>query len=132
MPYSASYNDLFALEFQNYPEDQQNAVVSFVATFMSVGLRDFRNYPGKISHSWKGLDPKHPDFAYTSSNNLWHYHLGLPNYTTSISGQYLTSDIVLHFEWPHRGDSIHLVDTCYHYLKNKFYIPAPKYLVKSP
>ncbi|QOQ75820.1 hypothetical protein IMF22_01720 [Pseudomonas poae] len=132
MPYSASYNDLFALEFQNYPADQQNAVVGFVTTFVACGLRDFSRYPGKIAPSWGGLDPSHPDYAYTTTNHLWHYHLGVPVYTPSISGRYLTSDIVLHFEWPHRGSSIHLVDTCYHYLKNSFYIPAPKYLVKSP
>jgi hypothetical protein len=129
LAYSVSYNDLFALEFQNYPLDQQTAVLKFVETFLAHGLSDFKMYPGKISPSWRSLIRGSADYNYAHSNHLWHYHLGVPIFN-SVHTKYQTSDVVLHFEWPGKGRSIHLVDTCYHYLNGKFYVPQPKYLAK--
>lgn len=134
MTYVVRYNTKFAVEFANYPEPQQFAVLNFANTFQNHGLSDFARYEGKISPSWSGLETTDPVYVYTNQNNLWHYHIGIPNYR-SVHGKYKTSDVVLHFEWPDwksQGDTIHLVDTYDHHLANgEFYIPPPGYLTKE-
>lgn len=128
MTYIVHFNNQFALEFANYPPPQQNAVLTFAQTFQQHGLGDFNRYQGKISPSWAGLDPADPVYVYTKSNALWHYHIGIPRYTVQHN-KYMTSDVVLHFEWPYQGNEIHLVDTYDHYRADgSFYIPPPKYV----
>lgn len=128
MTYIVHFNNQFAVEFANYPAAQQTAVLTFAQTFQQHGLGNFALYPGKISPSWASLDPSDPNYVYTKSNALWHYHIGIPTYTVQHN-KYMTSDVVLHFEWPYQGTEIHLVDTYDHYRADgTFYIPPPKYL----
>jgi hypothetical protein len=87
------------------------------------------NTKEKLPPSWSGLEQSNPNYDYTRNNNLWHYHIGLPNYV-AVHGQYKTSDMVLHFQWPNKGDFINLVDMYYHYKASDgtFYLPPPSYL----
>lgn len=132
MTYIVQFNEQFAVEFVNYPATQQNAVMTFAQTFQLHGLSDFTRYQGKISPSWAGLAQSDPNYNYTKSNALWHYHIGIPNYQVRHN-KYMTSDVVLHFEWPNQGSEISLVDTYDHYRADgSFYIPPPQYLSSKP
>lgn len=85
-------------------------------------------YQGKFSPSWKGLNPNSDQFKYTYQNKLWHYHLGLPEYTKSQFFEYYTSDWVLHFIKISNAEII-LVDLYQHYTADgSFYIPNQDYL----
>jgi hypothetical protein len=132
LPFTVDYGKQFAIEFKNYPLDQQNAIVKFALTFQEHGLFDFSKYEGKISQSWKGIEPTDPLYNYAFSNNLWHYHVGIPDYKPSKYGNpYLTSDYVLHFQ---RNSSTHitLVDILFHYhADGRFHLPSEKYLEKD-
>jgi hypothetical protein len=120
---------LFAVEFTRYPQDQQNAILKFALTFQEYGLDDFSKYEGKISPSWKGLAPTEPRYHYAFSNNLWHYHVGIPDYRPSKHGNnYLTSDYVVHFQ-VNSKNHITLVDILFHYhADGRFHLPSEKYL----
>lgn len=122
------YSHRFAIEFENYTLDQQTAVLKFLDIFEQYGLKDFSVYQGKFSPSWKGLDPNSDKFKYAFKNKLWHYHIGLPEYTKSQFFEYHTSDWVLHFI-KFSDDYIVLVDLYQHYtIDGVFYIPSQDYL----
>jgi hypothetical protein len=129
MSYTVDFKKKFAGEFKNYEKDQRLKVLEFAQTVQEQGLKNFSIYPGKITPSWDGeeysLDPV---WQYAWKNDLWHYHIGLPEYRT-VHNQYKTSDWVLHFQWVNKGRKIDLVDMCYHYtVDRKFYIPSAEYL----
>ncbi|UKY38199.1 hypothetical protein [Pantoea dispersa] len=129
--YTVSFGKLFAKEFANFTESDQDKVLDFTDRFEQCGLGDFTQYVGKISPSWANLDSDHPNFTYAMSNSLWHYHIGLPKYTQRHA-KYFTSDWVVHFQWRQGDTHIHLVDMCYHYTADgKFYLPGPQYLEKA-
>lgn len=128
--YQVSFLPAFQREFKNFPVDQQDKVLDFIETYEEYGLTDFSKYEGKISPSWRGLETTDPNYTYTRSNHLWHYHIGIPTYK-SVHSTYKTSDMVLHFQWPNKGEKINLVDMYYHYTNGgDFYLPTPQYLVK--
>lgn len=127
MKYTWKFSDLFAKEFSNFPVDQQDSIVDFIATYQDEGLSDFSKYEGKISPSWHG-NGSEEDKQYAKDNHLWHYHVGIPDYQ-QVHNTYKTSDYVLHFQWKFKGNHIALVDLCYHYRSDgSFYIPSEKYL----
>lgn len=129
--YTVSFGKLFAKEFNNFNEKDQDKVLDFTEQFERYGLGDFTKYPGKIAPSWSNLDEEDPNFVYAMSNTLWHYHVGLPEYVQRHP-KYRTSDWVLHFQWKQGDNTIHLVDMCYHYTQDgKFYLPGPPYLDKA-
>jgi len=116
-------------EFPNYPEDQQIAITQFKINFEQYGLTNFSKYQGKIGPSWKNLQPNTSKYNYAISNNLWHYHIGLPTYTQSPHGNYYTSDWVLHFQWVKNSNECYIVDIYYHHTSDKdFYLPSVNYL----
>lgn len=126
--YTWSFKTKFSQEFSNFPEDQQNKILDFTEVYEIHGLSDFTMYEGKISPSWYGLVETDPAHAYAQLNHLWHYHIGIPTYTTR-HGKYKTSDMVLHFQWPDRGTHIDIVDVYYHYKSDgSFYVPSIGYL----
>lgn len=126
--YTHSFNKQFANEFKNFPQNQKDAITSFIFTFQSHGLADFSNYKGKIAPSWTGLDPNDPDYIYARENDLWHYHIGIPRYEQR-HGKYKTSDMILHFQWFNKGNHINIVDVYDHYdSEGNFYLPASEYL----
>jgi len=127
MPFTYAFKKRFALEFVNFPVEQQDKILDFAATFEMYGLSDFSKYVGKITPSWAGnADPAAYHFAL--QNELWHYHIGLPTYVTNHP-KFKTSDWVLHFQWKNRGDHIDLLDVYSHYKSDgTFYLPGIDYL----
>jgi hypothetical protein len=136
MTFSWDFKARFADEFERLREDQQDRVLDFTDLYEAHGLGDFSRYPGKITPSWKGLAQTDPDYQYTFDNCLWHYHVGLPTYKQSVSGRYMTSDWVLHFQWnawQTQGTHISLVDLYQHLTYDgKFWLPKPEYLQDKP
>ena len=133
--FSWSFNDLFANQFKNLSDKDQDCVLDFVETFEVHGLSDFTKYVGKITPSWKGLDTSVKEqkdvFEYAKANNLWHYHVGIPVYV-QVHGKYKTSEWVLHFQWVNGSNEIYIADMYDHYtVDGKFYIPAEQYLKKA-
>lgn len=127
--FTFSLGKQFATEFQYYTEEQQNAVLDFLDIYEQHGLSDFSMYQGKISPSWRGKNITADTFNYAYKYQLWHYHIGLPEYLKSRFKDYYTSDWVLHFIWEKQGTHIILVDLCYHYKADgSFHLPSEKYL----
>lgn len=126
--------DEFVKEYPNFPPNLQNAIVDFIYLVERYGFDHavFCHYKGKISPSWRNLSPTDPNYTYTYTNHLWHYHIGIPSYHLSPMGHYHTSDMVLHFIWHKKQDSIIIVDCTDHYRYDKsFWLPAPQYLTAS-
>ncbi|MFS7192754.1 MULTISPECIES: hypothetical protein [Serratia] len=133
--YTWSISSVFAKQFDNLSTGDQDCILDFTDIFEAHGLSDFKKYVGKISPSWKGLNVEDAEqkltFDYAKSNDLWHYHVGLPVYVKKHD-KYLTSDWVVHFQWKQGSNHIDIVDMCYHYTADgKFYIPKPEYLAKA-
>ena len=132
MSFTWGFKAKFADEFARLDDVQQDKVLDFTDLYEAHGLADFSRYPGKVTPSWKGLATNHPDYAFTYTNCLWHYHVGLPNYTPTIHGKYQTSDWVLHFQWKDwwmQGTHIDLVHLYQHLTwDGKFWLPKPDYL----
>jgi len=129
MKYTFSFKKQFAAEFPRYPKDQQDKILDFTDIYEQHGLTNFTKYPGKITPSWTGIYPPDPVYDYAWKNDLWHYHIGIPEYK-SVHGQYKTSDWVLHFQWVNGRRHIDLVDVCYHYKSDgTFYLPPAESLV---
>ena len=131
MSYEYVFSSKFAEEFAVYPADQQDKILDFIRIFESVGLADFSLYPGKISHSWAGLEPHDPNYQYAEANALWHYHVGIPEFQQTHE-KYQTSDWVLHFQWPDQGDFVKIVDIYSHYDRHgNFYMPPGEFLLEA-
>ncbi len=127
--FQVEYGKLFAIEFQNYPKDQQDAIVDFIEIFLNYGLVDFNKFEGKIAPSWKGLATDHPHYHFAKKHDLWHYHIGIPNYQKSQYGDYQTSDYILHFMLQNNRVTIVLIDTTSHYRSDgTFWFPRIEYL----
>ena len=128
MPYTWCVKKRFSREYINYPEDQRRKIFAFTQLFEQYGLDDFSKFEGKLAPSWSGLESSDPIYAYARKNDLWHYHIGIPEYIARHP-KYKTSDWILHFQWTAFGPHIDLVDTCYHYkLDGTFYLPDASYL----
>ena len=129
MSYTWEFGKQFAVEFSNYPEKQQNKILDFTDIYEEYGLSEFSKYQGKISPSWRGIDKTNPIYDFTYSNSLWHYHVGLPDYIKSKYNNYLTSDMILHFQWKNNSNHIRVLDITWHYKRNgEFWLPHSDYL----
>ncbi len=84
--YHVGMNRQFSIEFENYPEYQQDKILDFVNLFKKFGLSDFSKYDGKITPSWSSLKSSNPNYIYAKANNLWHYHEKSPDLHYSKSG----------------------------------------------
>jgi hypothetical protein len=127
MAYSYGFKKQFATEFANFPKPQQDKILDFADAFLLHGLGDFTKYVGKITPSWAG-NANSADYNFALSNELWHYHIGIPTYI-AVHPKYSTSDWVLHFQWKGKGDHIDLLDVYSHYRKDgSFYLPSIDYL----
>ena len=129
MSYTWEFGKKFAVEFKNYPENQQDKILEFTDIYEENGLSDFSKFQGKIAPSWRGIDKTHPIYDFTYSNSLWHYHVGLPEYIKSKYNNYLTSDMILHFQWKNNSNHIRVLDITWHYKRNgEFWLPNSDYL----
>ena len=129
MSYSWEFGKQFAVQFGRYPEDQQDKILDFTDIYEEFGLQDFSKYQGKIAPSWRGIDKTHPIYDFTYSNNLWHYHIGMPDYVKSKYNNYSTSDMILHFQRKDHIKHIRLLDITWHYKANgEFWLPTSECL----
>ena len=129
MDYTWEFGKQFAIEFTNYPVEQQNKILNFIETYQQFGLIDFTKFQGKIKPSWLGIDKLNPVYDFTYSNSLWHYHIGIPDYQKSKYNHYLTSDMVLHFQWKKQATHIRILHITWHYkATGEFWLPANEYL----
>ena len=129
MSYTWEFGKKFAVEFKNYPENQQDKILDFTDIYEENGLSDFSKFQGKIAPSWRGIEKTHPIYDFTYSNSLWHYHVGLPEYIKSKYNNYLTSDMILHFQWKNNSNHIRVLDITWHYKANGlFWLPTSEYL----
>lgn len=129
--YICTWNKLLLQQFQNFQPNIQLSISEFQTIFHNHGLNDFNKYPGKITCSWKNASAENA--AHAKTYNLWHYHIGYPNYTLSICGKYHTSDMVLHFQWDRSNvpNTIYLADIYDHRKSDgNFYLPPVSYLEK--
>ncbi len=46
--YLVKFHKQFAIEFKNYPKNQQDKILDFIETFEQHGLSDFAKYDGKL------------------------------------------------------------------------------------
>lgn len=125
MNYTWSVKNQFQTEFDNFPEDQQDKIIEFTDLYEVHGLNDFDVYEGKIAPSWSGADIDPDVHEYAKSNELWHYHIGIPEYR-EVHSKYKTSEWALHFQWPNKGNHIILVDLYTHYLSDGTYYLPPE------
>ena len=126
--FSWSLSSKFEKEFILLPTKDQDKIIEFTDVYEKFGLSDFSRYPGKITPSWNGQDISSTDRIYAQLNSLWHYHIGIPEYR-EVHQTYKTSDWVLHFQWPKKGNRIILVDLYSHYTSSgDFYLPPSSYL----
>jgi hypothetical protein len=123
MTFTVGFGPQWSREWKSYQPDQKLKVGEFIHLYQANGL-DPTVLPGRISPSWMNLQSTHPNFAYAKNNFLWHYHIGLPQYTKSVYGD-RTSDWVLHFQWVGRGSHIDLLELSTHQVMGKFYLPRP-------
>ncbi|EPZ0277592.1 hypothetical protein ACXIXE_003672 [Acinetobacter baumannii] len=129
MSYSWEFGKQFAIQFGRYPEDQQDKILDFTDIYEEFGLKDFSKYQGKIAPSWRGIDKTDPIYDFAYSNNLWHYHIGMPSYVKSKYNNYSTSDMLLHFQRKDHIKHIRLLDITWHYKANgEFWLPTTECL----
>lgn len=129
MKYTFTFRKRFAEEFDNLDKSQEDAILGFLVIYEDHGLVNLSKYQGKISHSWASKGIPKVDFRYAKKNSLWHVHVGLPYYRKSSKGDYLTSDVVLHFQWIDKGTHIQIVKLTPHYHPNRrFQLPDHTYL----
>ncbi len=125
--YTWGFKIKFANEYQKFPQYQIDKIDKFLDTYEVFGLMDKSKYEGKLSHSWK-VETTNPNHSYAKQNNLWHYHIGLPNY--KYGTPHKTSDLLLHFQWVYGSTHINLIDIYDHYKADgKFYLPSTAYLI---
>lgn len=128
MTFTVGYGPQWGREFPNYQADQKRQIALFVQTFQAYGL-DQTQHQGRISPSWMNVPKTDSRYAYTTTNWLWHYHLGLPQYTKAMGGD--VSDELLHFQWVYKSQHVDLIEVSRHYVMGKFYLPPTSSLPTS-
>jgi hypothetical protein len=130
MKYTFSVTRQFAGEVTRMDEKQRDLLGAFFDIYEVSGLKDQTVYPGRLSQSWHGLPPNHPNHIFSTKYSLWHYHCGYPKYETSKPWGN-TSDWLIHFQWVKDSTHIDVVDMYQHHTYNKqFYLPSQERLVE--
>lgn len=90
------FSEKFSHYFVNFPRQDKEKIIAFMAhvkQFGFVGLQG-RN---KSSDDVPTDDPNWlTKVRYAQQHSFWHYHIGIPYYSQSASGD-LTSEYVLHY-----------------------------------
>lgn len=118
----------FSLHFKSLllskTRKEQESIIDFVNDLKKYGLDSFSRYAGKFADTSNNLSPEDISFLYVKENNLWHYHIGHPNYR-QLHSKYQTSDWIVHFVWNKSLKEVKLVDyTPHHNDEGNFNIPA--------
>lgn len=113
----------FKSELKNYPKEDQNKIVDFLLHVKEKGFSELvgRNKP---SDDVPTDDPQWlKKVSYAQKYNLWHYHIGIPEYDTSGGIGNYTSKYILHYI---KGDGfIKIVDMTEH---PPFNLPSDSYV----
>jgi len=117
--------DEFIKQFKNFPELDQRKIYEFVTHVQKHGFNGLKGR-NKSSHN---VDKNDSNFAakvrYAIDNDLHRYHIGIPEYTQSPTGD-MTSEYILHYVRVNDNE-IRIVDMDRH---PPFKMPSEKYLVK--
>lgn len=122
---TVGFGKLFLQEYPNYPRAMQDSINNVRKIFLNHGLNKSK-YQGKIKNSWTGTKIT-ANKEFTNKNNLWHIHLGVPDFSPSPNGKYYTSDYVLHFQYnPTNPNHIRFIKATPHYSSNpkRFNLPT--------
>ncbi len=121
------FSQKFKTQLKNFPKADQLKIYAFYEHVKSKG---FEGLLGKnvVSDNVPTDDPSwHEKVTYAQRHNLWHYHIGIPEYQPSEVGDYLTSEYVLHYikSTKQGEDCITIVDMSSH---PPFELPKEEYL----
>lgn len=117
-----AFSKMFANNFRHFPKKDQDKINAFIYHVSLYGL----NHLTGRNKSSDNVHTDDPDFlkkiAKVRKHNLWHYHIGIPNYETAGNGDKV-SEYVLHYI---RGeDYIKIVDLDSH---PPFTLPSDEYI----
>lgn len=105
------YGEKFRKHLKNFPKNDQLKIRQFVEHIEQFG---FDGLTGRNKSS-DNVPKDNPNWAkivaYAQAHQLWHYHIGIPTYTLSDSGDF-TSEYVLHYV--KGNDFIKIVDLSAH------------------
>ncbi len=122
--YTVSYGEIFLKSFKHYPANDRAKIQEFIEHYECHGLQ---NLSGRIKKSSE-VSNDDPLFAskvsFANENNLWHYHIGIPEYDDSKNSGDWTSEYLLHYQEISNFE-IKIVDFDTH---PPFNLPSVKYL----
>lgn len=115
--------DEFAKQLKNYPREDKSKIHEFIIHAQQHGFNGLKGR-NKPSHD---VDKNDSNFVakvrYAIKHKLHHYHIGIPTYTQSPTGDF-TSEYILHYVRVN-DDEIRIVDMDSH---PPFKMPSEKYL----
>ncbi|WLF84400.1 hypothetical protein [Moraxella sp. ZY210820] len=86
----------FKQYLRNFPETDRQKISAFVTHVQQYGLTGLKGR-NKNSDNVPTNDPNWSErVAYAQKYQLWHYHIGIPNYELSERGDYV-SEYILHY-----------------------------------
>lgn len=105
------YGEKFRQHLKNFPKSDQLKIKEFVEHVQQFGFEGLQGR-NKPSDDVPTDNPHWGEIVtYAQEHQLWHFHIGIPSYTTSEQGD-LTSEYVLHYV---KGDDfIKIVDLSDH------------------
>lgn len=116
------YGEKFRIHLKNYPKADLLKIKSFVKHIKQFGFEGLQGR-NKSSDNVPKDDPNWSQkVAYAQKHKLWHYHIGIPKYSTATNGEQV-SEYVLHYIL--QDDYIVLVDLSAH---PPFELPSEDYL----
>ena len=95
-PIVVVFSPLFKQCVKNYPKADQLKIGEFVEHLQNYGFAGLQGR-NKSSDNVPTDDPNWAKkVAFVQQYSLWHYHIGIPSYTQTATGE-LTSEYVLHY-----------------------------------
>lgn len=116
----------FKVKFPNFPKADKEKILTFISHVKQHGLDGLQGR-NKSSDNVPTDDPNwSKKVAFAQKYQLWHYHIGIPNYAIANNGEQV-SEYILHYQ---RFDNeIRLVAMSYH---PPFELPNENLLIESP
>jgi len=111
--YTVHMGGLFVTEYANFPPEDQGKINSFIERYQKSGFDELlgKNVPScNVPHDDREFVKK---VKYAQKHKLWHYHIGIPDYSLSECKTYKTSEYVLHYQ-KLSFNEIKIVDFGYH------------------
>lgn len=114
-----TFGENFTRYYFNFPKSDQAKIREFITHVETYGLTQLKGR-NKSSDNVPTNDPNWTNkVAYAQKHKLWHFHIGIPDYTLSEKGDYV-SEYILHYQL--FDDEIKLVSMSYH---PPFELPTP-------